>query len=63
MILVAENGTDYQIIGEVISEDEARECIDSYVANGPDNDDLAPERFVLHRRADNGSYTVRVVLE
>ena len=63
-ILVAESEDGaYQVIGAVWSLDEAQELKDQYIVAGPDNDYVAPERFVIHRRGDTGAYTVREPFE
>ena len=67
-ILVAETEQgmgfpSYQIIGAVDSPDEARELANNYLAYGPNNDCLAPDRFVINRRGDGGFYTRRETVE
>ena len=62
-ILTAESdGGEYQIIGAVDSPDEARELMQSYFLSASfdcDCPNLAPDRFVIHRRGIGGWYTRR----
>jgi hypothetical protein len=48
----------FQIVGAVASIDEARELAHGYIRNGPENNALAPDRFTIHRRGQNGFYSV-----
>jgi hypothetical protein len=65
-ILVVEDGNEtYQIIGEVASQDEARELADNYEKHAhPDNPQTIcpPDHFVIWRRGLGGAYTQRELL-
>lgn len=61
-ILVVENGDSYQVIGEVSSHSEACELASNYERVGADEDNLAPERFVINRRGKGGWYNVHEIL-
>jgi hypothetical protein len=57
-ILVCIDGLDgFQIVGEVASVYEAKELIQNYIAVGPAESWIAPERFEIHRRGTEGGYT------
>jgi hypothetical protein len=60
-ILVVECGGLYQVLGPASSLDEAHELIHNYLraAVGYEDAFIAPEAFVLHRRAADGQYTIR----
>lgn len=76
MILVAEHDCEagcvcpddtphctYQIIGEVVSDKEARELMANYLEAGPDADWMPVHRFVLISRDETGGYTQREEIE
>ena len=52
----------FQIVSSVDSIDEAKEHIANYIVHGPECDLLAPDRFVIVRRDQNGYYTRREVI-
>ena len=53
----------FQIVSSVDSIEEAKEQIANYITYGPECDLLAPDRFVIVRRDQNGYYTRREVIE
>jgi hypothetical protein len=67
-ILVAEEYAgheliDYQIVGEIDSPEDAPRMVAEYLALGPENNLLAPDRFVIIRRGQHGFYNIREVIE
>jgi hypothetical protein len=61
-ILVAEADEHYQLVAAVDSKDEAIEMAENYLKFAAKDDNLCPQRFVVHRRGFNGWYTVRETL-
>ena len=64
-ILAVECDQGYQIIGEVSASDEGLELAREYFktataqwATTEPEDTIPPERFVIHRRNENGRYCI-----
>lgn len=61
-VLIAEGDGHYQVVGLPDNEREARLMAAHYVLNGPEQDFVAPVRFVLHRRGQHGYFSETIEL-